>query len=241
MNAKVADFGLARLLVTDKVSGSLASWQWLPPEIIIDNGNEYDITADIYSFGIILWELVSFKYPYDEYENDARFQRHIVDGNGNDIKMLNITEVKKAIIEERLRPTIPPNCPPIIRNLIEECWQHMPKKRPNFSNIVQILAGEVKLNISTPEKFRTRKLTAEDYYNPTITINDKKLKFIVSPFRWIDTKQRFVISLAYVETTNTIWAGCSDGYIIIYDSLVSFFSFLLLIFLHSLIILFNFI
>lgn len=96
MHAKVADFGLARFLYNDKIAGSLNSWQWLPPEIIKDDGSEYSISADIYGFGIVLWELVTFKYPYDEYQKELRFQRHIVDGNGNEILMLNIPEVKNS-------------------------------------------------------------------------------------------------------------------------------------------------
>lgn len=40
---------------------------------------------------------------------------------------------------QKLRPIIPPNCPPAMRALIEQCWSLQPDKRPDFWQIVKVL------------------------------------------------------------------------------------------------------
>ncbi|MCH86707.1 serine/threonine-protein kinase HT1-like [Trifolium medium] len=41
--------------------------------------------------------------------------------------------------ETKLRPIIPPDCPPAMRALIEQCWSLQPDKRPDFWQIVKVL------------------------------------------------------------------------------------------------------
>ena len=242
MNAKVADFGLAKELINNQIAGTLSSWQWLPPEIISDNeGYEYDQSIDIYSFAVILWELVSFKYPYDEFQNEVRFQRQIVDGNGDPITMLNISEVKEAIISENLRPTIPEFCSHLIRNLIENCWSGFPDHRPNFNHIVDVLSIELKLPIENRNEnsFKKRKLSPDLIYRRNTVIDEMKLKSIVIPFSWIDIQNRYGVYLLHHEVSNSVWIGCNDGTILIFDSFVRFFFLFIILFI--LIKLFNFI
>lgn len=69
VRAKVADFGLSRIVTNQRVTGSLATWQWLPPEVIDDVSASagYDVSADIYSFAMICCELVTLLVPFDEF------------------------------------------------------------------------------------------------------------------------------------------------------------------------------
>src|SRR5690554_1191722 len=68
-----------------------------------------------------MWELVTRKLPYSEYEvSQSRFMAKFED----------------AIIGG-LRPTIPENCNPVFAKMISDCWQEDPDKRPSMEDIYQ--------------------------------------------------------------------------------------------------------
>lgn len=58
---KIADFGWTRLMAKD-MTGKVGTFQWMAPEVI--NEKSYTEKADVYSFGIILWEIASREPPY---------------------------------------------------------------------------------------------------------------------------------------------------------------------------------
>ena len=87
--AKVADFGLSRA-ITSGIAGCLSTWQWLAPEVLLEDGGEYDISSDVYSFGIVLYELVAFLLPFDEFETNPRYSRSITDGEHTIIRNTNL-------------------------------------------------------------------------------------------------------------------------------------------------------
>ena len=62
LKPKITDFGWARFLST-QMTGKIGTFSWMAPEVI--TSKEYSEKADVYSFGIILWELSSRKRPYD--------------------------------------------------------------------------------------------------------------------------------------------------------------------------------
>jgi serine/threonine protein kinase len=117
VNAKVGDFGLARREVLN-VSGLLKTWQWLGPEVINPKSTTYDKSSDVYSFAVVCWEIASRDHPFDEYHE-------IPEG-----------VIVQKIIEEDLRPTIPPHTPKMFAELIHLCWAGNSKSRPSFSQIV---------------------------------------------------------------------------------------------------------
>ncbi|OHS93148.1 hypothetical protein TRFO_40524 [Tritrichomonas foetus] len=113
--AKVCDFGLSRLLNFEPMSGIVGTAQWMAPEVYLSKPS-YDSRVDVFSYGIVLWELLTSKIPYD-----------------------GVTEtlIPKLVVHENLRPEIPPEASPELRLLITSCWAADPKERPSFQQIVQ--------------------------------------------------------------------------------------------------------
>ncbi|RZS23926.1 hypothetical protein BHM03_00056934 [Ensete ventricosum] len=114
---KVADFGVARVKAESGVmTAETGTYRWMAPEVI--EHKPYDHKADVFSFGIVLWELLTAKLPYE-----------------------NFTPLQAAVgvVQKGLRPTIPKNAHPKLAELMENCWQQNPTDRPDFSEILHIL------------------------------------------------------------------------------------------------------
>ncbi|KAK9690698.1 hypothetical protein RND81_09G148100 [Saponaria officinalis] len=114
---KVADFGVARVKAQSGVmTAETGTYRWMAPEVI--EHKPYDHKADVFSFAIVLWEMLSGKLPYD---------------------YLTPLQAAVGVVQKGLRPTIPKNCHPKFAELLEKCWQQDPALRPNFSEIIPIL------------------------------------------------------------------------------------------------------
>jgi len=118
MTVKVCDLGLSRMVTDMSMTMCAGTPKWEAPETL-ESGN-YTTSADVYSFGIVLWEMLTAQEPY------------------SDIR--TIFELKKQICDKKRRPDIPATCPPWLRELMKACWNPTPKKRPTFDQIVERLA-----------------------------------------------------------------------------------------------------
>nr|XP_016482523.1 PREDICTED: mitogen-activated protein kinase kinase kinase 13-like isoform X2 [Nicotiana tabacum] len=115
---KVGDFGLSRLkhetyLTTKSGKGTP---QWMAPEVLRNEPS--DEKADIYSFGVILWELATEKIPWDN---------------------LNSMQVIRAVGFMNQRLDIPKDVNPQWASIIESCWHSEPQLRPTFLELVDKL------------------------------------------------------------------------------------------------------
>jgi len=123
---KVCDFGLARFTTGDletmkKMCGTFA---YLAPEIY--HGIPYTAASDVYSLGIVMWELAhkcflgEYQRPYQEYTH-LKFDFQIL--------------IQAA--KNNLRPTIPHNCPSSFSKLISHCTHKDPASRPNIEEVLK--------------------------------------------------------------------------------------------------------
>ncbi|POG81565.1 kinase-like domain-containing protein, partial [Rhizophagus irregularis DAOM 181602=DAOM 197198] len=73
----ISDFGFCG--PADKPLRSIyGNLPYIAPEVII--GKEYTYASDIYSFGILMWEILSGQTPFDNYEHDYGLAIKIVNG-----------------------------------------------------------------------------------------------------------------------------------------------------------------
>lgn len=114
---KIADFGTTcEESNCDFFAEDPGTYRWMAPEML--KHKSYGRKVDVYSFGLVLWEMVTGTIPYED--------------------MIPI-QAAFAVINKNLRPAIPDDCPLALRALIEQCWALHPEKRPEFWQIVKIL------------------------------------------------------------------------------------------------------
>ena len=106
-----------------EMTSNTGTTAWCAPELLTStNKTRYSIKVDVYSFGMVLWELWERKRPFEELT--SKFD--IIDA-----------------IRTGRRPAISSSCPPAFRSLIQRCWQELPARRPTFQYIVRYLKDEM--------------------------------------------------------------------------------------------------
>lgn len=111
---KITDFGLARKFIkTTHESGTKGTFQWMAPESI--RGGTYSKASDSWSYGVILWELLTSQSPYSglPWETVA----YMVGVGGSSLP-------------------IPSSCPRLFADLLEKCWSKVPTDRPGSAGCV---------------------------------------------------------------------------------------------------------
>lgn len=123
---KIGDFGLSRFINKknpSENSGRIGTPHWMAPEIL--KGGNYVESADVYSYGMILWEILSLEIPY--FGIDPR-------------KLMNIVAEERKIVE------VPMKGNPHIIKLTRKCLNYDPIKRPILKEIVDTLESVINNN-----------------------------------------------------------------------------------------------
>lgn len=119
----ISDFGLSRF-EAPCMSGDIGTVQWMAPEMLKEDC-DYDSSIDIYSFAMIIFEILSGTVPF----------------NG-----VRKVQVAWKLLYEDARPILPEN---VIKNneaknlisLMKKCWDTNPKNRPTSGELVEILSS----------------------------------------------------------------------------------------------------
>jgi len=119
-NLKLFDFGLAACVrkkvfanETYKMTGFTGTLAYMAPEVALRK--PYNEKVDVYSFGIILWQMVTGETPFEGMSKAAYMEQVCVDG---------------------LRPSIPRDVPKDLATLMQQCWDADPKRRPSCTAIL---------------------------------------------------------------------------------------------------------
>lgn len=126
---------------TKKVSNSIGSVRWLAPESTAKKP-VFNEQSDIFSLGLVLWEIASRKIPFEDIKEDA--------------------QVIVLVKYENERPEISADTPKELAKLIECCWQEDPSKRPDLSEVIATLKSLLPApsqSIHSPPSSHTKRMT----------------------------------------------------------------------------------
>jgi predicted Ser/Thr protein kinase len=124
--AKLTDFGLSRIKTETASTTATASSQsvgtlpWMAPELFKRRA-KYTKNADMYSYGMVLWELASRKVPFSDAHNREILIQWLRDGEQEEI---------------------PQDCPTGFAKLIKWCWNQEPTRRPTIDQAANVLEVE---------------------------------------------------------------------------------------------------
>ena len=99
---KLGDFGIARILKPNEAQANtqIGTQLYLSPEIV--KGEPHDYRTDIWDLGVILYEMICFKNPFES-RNITVSYNNIVNGNIPEIKNKNISKELKDLIYKILK------------------------------------------------------------------------------------------------------------------------------------------
>uniref|UniRef100_U9TE12 Protein kinase domain-containing protein n=3 Tax=Rhizophagus irregularis TaxID=588596 RepID=U9TE12_RHIID len=120
---KIADFGRSRLhgSVINKKEKAYGVIPYMDPKILKDHSCDLTEKSDIYSLGVLFWELTSRKSPFDfETKNNSPFE---------------IIKIKSNILEGMREKPSPSTNHKFIA-LYKKCWQHEPNTRPEIRQVI---------------------------------------------------------------------------------------------------------
>jgi len=122
LHIKLTDFGLSRTIKKKhekyKMSGCTGTLRYMAPEVIFNDGEDYDLKIDIYSLALVFWFILTGKIPYAELDLNPHVIQLIQIDYRPDIKDVEIIE---------------------IQDLIKQMWSTNPDNRPDIDHILKMI------------------------------------------------------------------------------------------------------
>jgi serine/threonine protein kinase len=128
-DVKLFDFGLAKELDPSlksgiselyELSGNTGSLRYMSPEVA--RSEPYNLSADVYSFGLLLWQVCSLDLPYDG---------------------MNRQDHAELVVHGNERPQLDSSWSTPLRILMKRAWEPDPLVRPSMDSIYKILRREI--------------------------------------------------------------------------------------------------
>jgi serine/threonine protein kinase len=122
----VADFGLSRGSKPTDLTRTLGigTPMFMPPEVLSDTDHPYRPPVDVWSYGVLVYDLFGLSIQFED-ECRIKSPQQMV------LRLMRGARFKKV-----------PSIPDSLWNLIMDCWNAEPEKRPTFQEIVQRLAAD---------------------------------------------------------------------------------------------------
>lgn len=142
--AKIADFGHARKYDEGKDSFLMmgterVSVKWAPIEIFTSGDKHFNESTDVWSFGVTMWEVLSYsKNPYET---------------------LQPNKVPRAVKDGFRLPN--PGCPTHIHKFMLKCWEENPADRLRFSQVVGFIGNRMTAIQANDPNIQIRDVMAE--------------------------------------------------------------------------------
>jgi small GTP-binding protein len=197
---KISDFGLAGRLYAGQLQDNkrVANPTWVAPEIM--SGRPFSPVSDVYSFGILLWELFSHEMPFEEL--NIKFMHQLEDA-----------------VRAGARPTIPASASNAhLAALMQACWHQTPEQRPSFSSVCQVLKDSVAPALAPGAVLVDMQAVAADgaaddsAAGGVPSVAGELVRQLVH-----SSSTAQVCTLAYVAQARQVWGGCSDGTIVVWS------------------------
>jgi len=115
VDLKVCDFGRARKADEKPSTVRVGTQHWMAPEVFM--GQRYDHRADVFSFGMVMFEVCCGEMPFEDL-SEAAVALTVASGGRPDME------------------AIPPECPAMLVHLMMQCWAQSPSDRPEFTTVV---------------------------------------------------------------------------------------------------------
>ncbi|CAB3991422.1 Muscle, skeletal receptor tyrosine kinase, partial [Paramuricea clavata] len=143
LTIKIADFGMSRDIYSNNYykieKDTVLPIRWLSPEAVLYG--KFTIESDIYSYGVLLWEVFTFSMqPYYGYTNKEVLE----------------------FIAKGIHLAKPDFCPNFVYPIMKKCWSKEPELRPYYDKIINAMNGEEITTNGTP---KTREDTQPEYQN----------------------------------------------------------------------------
>ncbi|TYI96034.1 hypothetical protein E1A91_D01G041000v1 [Gossypium mustelinum] len=148
-NPKVSDFGLAKLYSVEDSIVSLTAARgtigYIAPELVYKNLGGISYKADVYSFGMLLMEMVGRRKNLNAFvdrTSQIYFPSWIYDqlDQGEDMKLGDVSDDEKVLVKKMIITAF-------------WCIQLLPIDRPSMSEVLKKLEGDVELLQMPPKPF----------------------------------------------------------------------------------------
>ena len=120
---KIADFGMAKIkanVEAGAMTANAGTYHWMAPEVL--GGNSYNEKVDIYSYAIVMYEVLCREIPFEDTGLDG---------------------MKVAVaVSKGKRPNldfVPKSCPIDLVALMQACWDQQPQRRPTMEVVIDKL------------------------------------------------------------------------------------------------------